>query len=73
MASSTITAATLLATDQAAGVISSHVAALIVGVLKIMLMNKCKNSTMIVLVLSMAALACGVLANVQAGSKGERC
>jgi WD40 repeat protein len=64
--SSTIKVATLLATGQAAGVISPHVAALTDGVLKTMLLNKVKTTTMIVLILSMAALACGVLAKVEA-------
>jgi RNA polymerase sigma factor (sigma-70 family) len=62
--SATIRAASLLAAGQgaAAGAISAPVAALLKGVLRAMLLNQLKAVTAGLLLLGVAALACGVLA-----------
>ena len=70
--SSTIKAATLLATGKAVGVISGPVAALTEGVLKAMFLKKIMTTTVMVLALSMAAVTFGSLAKGQAEGQTER-
>lgn len=70
---STIRAATLFASGQAAGVISADVAVLTEGVLKSMLLTKIKTTTVAVLVACLlSAGATGLVCRAVAGQQSER-
>jgi hypothetical protein len=55
----TIRAADLMAAGQAAGVISSHVATLMEGVLKVMLLNKIKTALVVMMLIAVAGIGAG--------------
>ncbi|MBC8115306.1 MAG: sigma-70 family RNA polymerase sigma factor, partial [Candidatus Saccharimonas sp.] len=69
--SSTIHVATLLAANQAVGVISGPVAALTEGVLKTMLLKKIMATTLVVLAVCVAAITGGSLALGQTEGTGK--
>lgn len=55
----TIRAADLMAAGQAAGAISSHVATLMEGVLKVMLLNKIKSALAVMMLIAVAGIGAG--------------